>query len=238
LGYIPSEVFMHILIIILILLLLMLIYLPGAWLKRTLKKYEKPEDKFPGTGGQFASHLLKQLKIQDIKVEQTEQGDHYDPVDYCVRLSPPNYNGKTLTAIVVAAHEVGHAIQHKSHYGLFKLRTFLAVTAGITEKVGVLLFMIMPLLSLISRSPMVALISTLAAIAFMGIGVLVHLITLPVEWDASFKRALPLLQAGNYLEEKDYPAARKILKAAALTYVAGALSSLLNFTRWLTILRR
>ncbi|NOY67562.1 MAG: zinc metallopeptidase [Gammaproteobacteria bacterium] len=221
-----------------ILLLLGLIYLPNIWLTRTLKKYEQPKDKFPGTGGQFASHLLKQLKIDDITVELTEKGDHYDPVSGCVRLSPQHHNEKSLTAIVVAAHEVGHAMQHKSQYGLFKLRTFLAITANITEKIGVLILMITPILTLISRSPTIAVVTTLSAIAFMGIGLTVHLITLPVELDASFKRALPVLKAGHYLDEEDYPAARKILKAAALTYVAGALTGLLNFSRWMAILRR
>jgi len=230
---------MHIILLIIILALLIgLIYLPNIWLTRTLKKYEHPKDKFPGTGGQFAKHLIERLKLGDISVEQTDSGDHYDPVSRCVRLSPPHFNEKSLTAIVVAAHEVGHAIQHKNHYGLFKLRTTLAVTANVTEKIGVFLIMMMPILTLVSRSPMIGLISTLSAIAFMGMGLLVHLITLPVEWDASFNRALPILKAGNFLDEKDYPAAHKILKAAALTYVAGALSGLLNFSRWLAILRR
>jgi len=230
---------MHIIFIIfLIIILLGLIYLPNIWLTHTLKKYEQPKDKFPGTGGQFATHLLTQLHIEDVTVEQTDKGDHYDPVSRCVRLSPKYHNEKSLTAIVVAAHEVGHAIQHKSNYGLFKLRTVLAVAANITEKTGVLILMLMPIITMISRSPALGLITTLSAVAFMTIGLTVHLITLPVEWDASFNRALPILQAGEYLDEEDYPAANKILKAAALTYVAGALTSILNFSRWIAILRR
>jgi len=230
---------MHIIfIIILIIILLGLIYLPNIWLTRTLNKYELPNDKFPGTGGQFATHLLTRLHIEDVTVEQTDKGDHYDPVSRCVRLSPKYHNEKSLTAIVVAAHEVGHAIQHKSKYGLFKLRTVLAIAANITEKTGVFILMLMPIITMISRSPTLGLITTLSAIAFMAIGLTVHLITLPVEWDASFNRALPILQAGEYLDEEDYPAANKILKAAAFTYVAGALTSILNFSRWMAVLRR
>jgi len=227
-----------VLIICLLLVLLGVIFLPQVWLTRTLKKHHSPADKFPGTGGQFAEHLLKQLGIVEASVEETDSGDHYDPRDKKVRLSKENYHGKSLTAIVVAAHEVGHAIQHKSQYRLFKLRQTLATLAIVAEKTGVIIFMVMPILTIISRAPAIGIISTATAIMFMSIGVLVHLVTLPVEWDASFGRALPLLKAGKYLEDDDYPSARKILKAAALTYVAGALSSLLNLSRWIAILKR
>jgi len=225
-------------IILLILILLGIIFLPQLWLTHILNKYHQPEHKFPGSGGQFANHLLARLDIHDVTVESTESGDHYDPRQKSVRLGPENFNRQSLTAIVVAAHEVGHAIQHHSHYRLFKLRQALAVIAIIAEKTGIVIFMIMPVLTLISRAPAVGVITTAAAIAMMSIGVLVHLVTLPVEWDASFKRAMPLLEAGDYLHKDDYPAARKILKAAALTYLAGALSSLLNLSRWAAILRR
>jgi Zn-dependent membrane protease YugP len=230
---------MHLLpIILLILLVLGIIFIPQIWLTRTLRKYHQPADKFPGTGGQFAVHLLKQLNIDDVSVEATPAGDHYDPRQKMVRLGEDNFNNKSLTAIVVAAHEVGHAIQHKSRYRLFRLRQALAVLAIVAEKTGIIIFMIMPVLTLVSRAPIVAIMATAAAVILMSIGVLVHLITLPVELDASFKRALPLLEAGEYLDTEDYPAARKILRAAAFTYLAGALSSLLNLSRWIAILRR
>lgn len=226
------------LLTIFILILLAIIFLPQIWLSRVLKKHHQPDNKFPGNGGQFAQHLLDTLQINDVSVESTDAGDHYDPRDKTVRLSADNYNKQSLTAIVVAAHEVGHAIQHHSHYRLFKLRQALAILAMIAEKTGIIIFMIMPVITLLSRAPAVGLITTAAAVTIMSIGVFVHLITLPVEWDASFKRALPLLQAGNYIEPEDLPAARRILKAAALTYLAGALASLLNLSRWIAILKR
>lgn len=226
------------LILLFLLLLLAIIFLPQLWLTRILKQYHHPDKKFPGNGAEFARHLLDRLNINDVSVESTPSGDHYDPRGKSVRLGEDNFNKQSLTAIVVAAHEVGHAIQHHSHHRLFRLRQVLAVVAIAAEKTGIILFMIMPVVTLISRAPIIGVITTTAAIAMMSIGVLVHLITLPVEWDASFKRALPLLEAGDYLDKDDYPAARKILKAAALTYLAGALSSLLNLSRWLAILRR
>lgn len=227
-----------ILIAVLIIILLGVIFLPQVWLTRTLNKHYLPEDKFPGTGAEFARHLLKKMDIQDVSVESTTTGDHYDPTDKTVRLGEKHYDGRSLTAIVIAAHEVGHAIQHKSNYRFFNLRKHLATVAIIAEKTGVLIFMIMPVLTLITRNPLVGVITTSSAIGMLALGVLVHLITLPVEWDASFNRALPLLKAGQYIDKEDQPAARKILKAAASTYLAGALASLLNLSRWLAILKK
>lgn len=225
-------------IISIIILVLVISLLPQYWLRKVLRHYHSPADKFPGNGGQFARHLLDRLGLDQVTVEQTEQGDHYDPQQLAVRLSADNYTGKSLTAIVVASHEVGHAIQHHSHYPLFKWRQNMAMLAGVTERAGMLMLMILPLLGLLSRSPYLAMITALVAVGFIAVGILVHLITLPVEWDASFRRAMPILEAGDYLSPDDYPAAKRILRAAALTYVAAALASLLNFSRWLTILRR
>jgi Zn-dependent membrane protease YugP len=230
---------MHILIIIIILATIVgLIYLPHFWLKKTFRKYSQDKERFPGNGSQLAKHLLEKLEIREVKVESTDQGDHYDPIDKCVRLSPDNYNDKSLTAIVVAAHEVGHAIQHQANYKPFRWRTYLATGAVLAEKAGILFIMAMPFLTLLSRSPMVAILTTISAVLVMSLSVILHLVTLPVELDASFNRALPILKAGKYIEEKDYPAARKILKAAAFTYVSASLLSLLNFSRWLMILRK
>jgi len=232
---------MHaILIILLLLLFAAIIFLPHKWLTYTFKKYSLPNDRYPGSGAQFAEHLLKRLDINDVQVEQADKkmGDHYDPLAKKIRLSEDFFKGQSLTAIVVAAHETGHAIQHHSRYPLFRLRIVLAFVAAICEKTGVILLMLMPILTLISRSPVVSIGTTVAAVLMLGIGVIVHIVTLPVEWDASFRRALPLLEAGDYLKPEDYPAARRILKAAAFTYVAGALLSLLNMSRWIAILKR
>jgi Zn-dependent membrane protease YugP len=225
-------------IIFIIIFVLAISFLPQFWLRKVLKKYHSPADKFPGSGGQFARHLLDKLNLDRVTVEETDQGDHYDPQQLAVRLSPENYTGKTLTAIVVASHEVGHAIQHHSKYRLFSWRQRMAVLASVSERAGVMILMLMPVLGLLSRSPLLTLITGVVAVSLIFMGIVVHLITLPVEWDASFGRAMPILQAGEYLSPEDYPAAKRILRAAAMTYVAAALASLLNFSRWLAILRR
>ena len=95
-----------------------------------------------------------------------------------------------------------------------------------------------PVLSVLTRAPQTGALMLLIGVAAMSLGTLVHLVTLPVELDASFGKALPILEEGNYLQDGDLPHARRILKAAALTYVAGSLASLLNLGRWLAVLRR
>jgi len=224
-------------IIILILLLAVIIYGPQFWAKRVLKKYSQHRDDFPGTGGELAEHLLKQFNMA-VKVEITEAGDHYDPIEKVVRLSSDNFHGKSLTAVATAAHEVGHAIQDYSGYKALHNRTKLVRIAQITEKFGAGLMMLIPVIALIARIPAAGVLMFLGGIASLGASVLVHLITLPVELDASFNRALPILEKGQYINEIDQKAARKILTACALTYVASSLVSLLSLWRWIAILRR
>ncbi|MEK9142862.1 MAG: zinc metallopeptidase, partial [Nitrospirota bacterium] len=106
------------------------------------------------------------------------------------------------------------------------------------EKVGAVLMMGIPIAAAVARTPVASVVVLLAGMATMGISTLVHLATLPVEWDASFRRALPVLRQGQYLSPDDERGARSILTAAALTYVAASLASLLNLWRWIAFLRR
>lgn len=230
---------MHIaLLAIAALLVLALLFGPQYWTARILKRYSVEREDFPGTGAEFARHLLTRLGLTQVTVEVSTQGDHYDPRTRAVRLGADRFEGKSLTAIVVAAHEVGHAIQHHDNYAPFRLRQRLAILALIAEKSGSLLMLTLPLLGLLTRSPGLALIMLAAGAASFGASTLLHLATLPVEWDASFRRALPMLHAGEYIPPGEQQAARRILTAAALTYVAGSLASLLNLGRWLALLRR
>jgi Zn-dependent membrane protease YugP len=155
-----------------------------------------------------------------------------------VRLTEANFNSHSLTAITVAAHEVGHALQHARGEVLFSTRQRLVKVAIRGERIGQLLLIAAPIVMLIARVPQVSLGILLLALGSMALGTLVHLVTLPVELDASYGKALPILEQGNYLHDGDLPHARRILKAAALTYVAGSLASLLNLGRWIAVLRR
>jgi len=224
--------------LIIFLLLLASVFLPQFWVQHVLARYNrKPEDNFAGTGGELARHLLLRFGLEDVQVERTDKGDHYDPSTRCVRLTADKFDGKTLTAITVAAHECGHALQHAGAEPMFMLRSRLAHSAIWAARLGSFLIFASPVLALLSHAPSPALVSVLGGFLIMGFGVLVQLVTLPVELDASFRKALPVLEAG-YLEPDQVPAARRILRAAAWTYVAASLAGLLSFWRWLAILRR
>ncbi|CAA6828517.1 MAG: probable metal-dependent peptidase [uncultured Thiotrichaceae bacterium] len=224
-------------IILIIVLFLVVVYGPQWWAKRTFKKHAHKQSHIPGTGGELARHLLDKYDMQDVPVEETEQGDHYDPDERVVRLSPNNYRDNSLTAVAVAAHEVGHAIQHQRKESKLLLRSKLVRIAQKSEKLGSALMIAMPVMAVVSRSPVVGLLFMLGGFVSIAGATLVHLVTLPVEWDASFGKALPILKTG-YIHEEDHQAVESILKAAALTYVAASLTSLLNVWRWISLLRR
>ncbi len=219
-------------------LLLIILFGPQLWVQAVLRRHAKPRSDLAGSGGEFARHLLNQLHMASVEVELTNEGDHYDPVSKTVRLNKDRLEGKSLTAVVVAAHEVGHALQDKLGYGPLRWRSRLAVLAQAAQQLGNLLFVLAPVAAGLTRAPSVAAIMLLAVVASFGSAALLHLITLPVEWDASFRRALPLLEAGHYLSDSDQAAARQILTAAAFTYVAASLASLLNLWRWMRWIRR
>lgn len=227
---------MHFVIILII--VIALLFGPQWWAQYTFRRYAKPLDRIQGTGGELARHLLDRFEMSHVKVEKTEpDSDHYDPNDLAVRLSPSNFDNKSLTAVAVAAHEVGHAIQHFRNEPLLKWRSRLAVFANAVQKFGVAAMIGMPIVTAITRAPALGSFLFLIGIGSMFMATIVHLITLPVEIDASFNKALPILEEG-YIEEQDKRAVRQILRAAALTYLAGSLSSLLNLWRWIAILRR
>jgi len=224
--------------ILLILLVLGVVFGPQLWAQYTFKRYSKPLERIPGTGGELAVHLLERLKMDGVKVEKAErQGDHYDPVRRVVCLSLSNHDDNSLTAVAVAAHEVGHAIQHHRGEAMLQWRTRLAMIAMVVQKIGAAAMMAMPLVMVISRAPVSGLFMAAIGIGSMLLATLVHLVTLPVEIDASFGKALPVLREGQYIQPQDEPAVRRILRAAALTYVAASLASLLNLWRWFRILR-
>ncbi|PSJ17840.1 zinc metallopeptidase [Nitrosomonas supralitoralis] len=211
---------------------------PSYWVKHTLTKYSYPEDRYPGTGAELARILLDWAKLQAVKVEVTEQGDHYDPIAKAVRLTPEKFNGKSLTAITVAAHEVGHAIQDRDGYFPLKLRTRLVKIAAPIEKFGAAILMIAPFITVITRAPLTGALFFAGGLLTLGTATIIHLVTLPMELHASFARAMPMLQQGKYLIHGDEIHARRILRAAAWTYVSASLMTLLNIGRWWAILRR
>lgn len=224
--------------IVVIAVVLTVILGPGIWVQQVLKKYSRPEDRYAGTGASLARHLLDQYGLQAVVVESTETGDHYDPVAKAVRLTPDKHDGKSLTAITVAAHEVGHAIQDHTKYPPLRWRTRLVKATRGIEKIGAGVLVISPFLGMLTHVPALGVLTFLGGLLALGTAAVIHMVTLPTEFDASFNRALPMLQKHKILKSVDQPHAHKLLTAAALTYVSASLMSLLNVARWIAILRR
>jgi len=224
--------------LILILALLALTVLPGLWVQSVMKRYREPANRYPRTGGQTARHLLDALGLHNVTTEITPSGDHYDPLAKVVRLSADNFNGRSLTAVTIAAHEVGHALQDARGFGPLHWRTQLVHWVGPIEKIGAGMLMLAPFAGALTRSPYLALVGLAGGALTLGTGVVVHFLTLPTELDASFGRALPLMKKHGVIRREDLPRARLLLTAAAFTYVAVAMQSLLNIARWWAILRR
>ena len=218
--------------------ILALVFGPGLWVQRILAKYSEPKNRYSGSGADLARLLLDKNDLQHVKVEKTESGDHYDPNDKAVRLTEEKFDGRSLTAITVAAHEVGHAIQDKEAYGPLRVRGLLVRGMQKVEKLGAGILIVAPFIGLVTRVPGIGIFMFAGGLLTLASSTLVHMVTLPTEFDASFGRALPMLQEHQILKDTDLPHARRILKAAAYTYVSASLMSLLNIARWFAILRR
>ncbi len=213
-----------------------LIFGPQLLINWTMTTHAVTREDFPGTGAELARELLDKAQLQHVKVEMTApRSDHYSPDDKAVRLSESNFKGRSVTAAAVAAHECAHAVQDRDGYRPLQLRQKLAKTCVVIERTGSMLLMATPLVFALTRSPAVLVAEIVAALGILASTIVIHVFTLPTEFDASFNRALPVLT--HYLPERDMAGARKVLRAAAFTYVAGALISLINVGRWLRILR-
>ncbi len=210
---------------------------PQIWVRQTISRNGRDRPDLPGTGGELAQHLIERFNLDGVTVEITDRGDHYDPDDKAVRLIKQHHDGRSLSAVAVAVHEVSHALQDSRGEPMLALRQRLAKFAAATDRFAGWFFIAAPVLAALARVPAAFFGVIAIGVALLGIRVIVNLVTLPVEFDASFAKAMPILEEGNYLDEADLPAARNVLRAAAFTYVAGALMSLVNVAYWIRLLR-
>src|SRR4051794_7105219 len=217
-------------------LVLALVFGPQLWIRRVLAQHGGERPDFPGTGAELARHLLDQAGLQAVPVEETDKGDHYDPQLRTVRLLPQHHAGRSVAAVVIAAHEVSHAVQHARGEPSFARRVALVGRLIWIERIAGGMLLLAPVVFMLVKSPILLALEIMAGIALLGVRVVVHAVTLPVEFDASFGKALPVLQRGRYLSDGDMPAARSVLRAAAWTYVAAALMTLLDVARWFRII--
>jgi Zn-dependent membrane protease YugP len=228
---------MPILVVIAVALLLATVFGPQLWIRHVLKRHGVDRSDLPGTGGELARHLLDEAGLQNVKVEPTDLGDHYDPTDQVVRLLPQHHDGRSVSAVAVAAHEVSHAVQHARGEPAFLRRLNLVTNLAWIDRVAGFVLLLSPFVFVIVKAPILFALQIAAGLSLLAIRIVVHAATLPVEFDASFTKALPVLKHGNYLSEQDMPAATSVLRAAAFTYVAAALATLLDIARWFRILR-
>ena len=225
------------LFILALLIIIGLAALPGIWVRTVMARHSADRPDFPGTGAEFARYLLEGMKLGDVKVDVIYKGNHYSPAELVIRLDPTNYDGRSLTAIVVAAHEVGHAMQHATEFRPLLTCALTRAIAHIVERVGLAFAIALaPILVIVMHHASGALIALIIALLLMSTTFVADLAALPVEFDASFNRALPILKEGRFIPESDLPAARSILRAAAFTYVAGSVIGIFNILRWLRIL--
>lgn len=194
----------------------------------TYNKYAKVPSSAGWTAAEAARRVLDDNGLYDVRIEMTQGQltDHYDPRSRVLRLSAGVYQSNSLAALGVAVHEVGHAIQHAKGYKPLVLRSTLVPLASIGSNLSWPIFLLGLVLSI---EPLLY-----AGIIFFALAVVFQLITLPVEFDAS-ARALRLLDEGGYLTQAEQAGARKVLRAAAMTYVAAALASILQLLRLLLL---
>jgi len=190
-----------------------------AWMTRTYKKWGAVANAVGANGEQVARHILDVNELQNVRLEVSkgELSDHYIPSQKLMRLSESINNDASVAAIAVAAHECGHALQDKEGYAMLKLKAAMMPLASMGNQLGLILS--------IGGGVIGSTTMLNAGLLFIGLGVIMPVLTLPIEFDAS-KRALAELQRLKLVDEKDYDGSKSMLVAAALTYVASAVSSM------------
>ena len=199
----------------------------------TFKHYNKVYNRRGLTGAQAARFVLDRNGLQDIRIEHIsgELTDHFDPQNRVIRLSDGVYNSASCAAVGVACHEAGHAVQHAANYAPIKIRAAIIPITNFGAKLSMPLLLLGLLLS--AFSPAFNILVYAGLICF-GLSTLFQLVTLPTEFDAS-KRALQVIEGSNLLYGEEYEGAKKVLSAAALTYVAALAVSFMQLLRFILI---
>ena len=223
--------------IVFVVVLLAIVVLPQFWVRHTIQRHDVERPDLDGTGGELARHLLNRFDLNGVKVEIADKGNHYDSEAKTVRLTAKHHDGRSLSAVAIAAHEVSHALQDARGERMLALRQRLVKFASVTDRFAGVFFIASPILGGLARTPVAFFGLVGLGVALLAVRVIVDLVTLPVETDASFKKALPILESGGYVDPADMPAVRSVLRVAAFTYLAGALISLVNLARWIRLLR-
>lgn len=212
----------------------LLSFAPQMWVKNTVGQFSEVRTQRGYRGRDVAQQILRENGLHNVEVEMVEGflSDHYDPQSRTVRLSPDVYQGDSVASVAVAAHECGHAIQHAKGYFPVVVRSAMAPVVGFSGNMGPWLIMIAMALGATSHlgSSWAWMMAWLGVILY-GTAVAFHVVTLPVELDAS-GRALKVLETHAYLNSEEMGGAKKVLTAAAFTYIASALYALMELIYW------
>lgn len=207
-------------------------FLVSAVLKNKFTRYSKIGLVSGLSGKEIAEKMLRENGIYDVKVTSVEGflTDHYNPISKTVNLSPDVYNGTSVSAAAVAAHECGHAVQHATRYGPLMFRSRMVPVVQVSSMLVNWILLAGMIVIATTKNPTILLIGIIA----MSVTVLFTLITLPVEFDAS-KRALAWLDKTNITNQQEYPKAKDALKWAATTYVVAALAAVVQLIQYIMI---
>jgi len=199
---------------------------PGLWVNYTLNKYDDALPNMPFTAKEFGLNLLKEQNLDEVNIEDTKIGDHYDTGSKTVRVKPDRLDKKSITSITVMCHEIGHAIQHKENYPpLIRRQKIISKTEWLNKLSSLLLYAGIPTILATGAIPFIRVCVIIIFVSIL-INVVSHLITLDVELDASFKRAMPILE--NKIPKEYHSSCKSILRVCAFTYVIGSLTTILN----------
>ena len=210
--------------------------LPKVWLNFAMKSNDKELENMPFNAEEFGQLILEENNLKNVIIEETSLVDHYDLNDKTVRVQEGRLAKKSLTSIAIVCHEIGHAIQHAEGYGpLIKRKNIVEKTQWLSKVGGVILYSGLPLILATGSFGFIKVCLILVLISVL-LGVFVHLITLEVEIDASFNRAMPILQ--QKIPSEYHAQCKNVLNAAAFTYIVGALTSFLSLRYiWLLLSR-
>ena len=210
--------------------------LPVVWINYVFKKNDEILPNMPFNGIEFGNQLIKELELKDVCLEKTLIGDHYDLDQRKVKVGEDRLRKKSLTSISIICHEIGHAIQHAENYTPLITRTKLVKnTLWINKIAFAVIYIGLPIIFATGYLPLIK-VCILLILLSLFIGVVIHLVTLEVELDASFNKAMPIIQ--KKIPEVYHDSCRSILRAAAFTYVVGVFKNLISLRMIWTVLSR
>ena len=222
--------------IVYLIIFLILSTAPVIWLNYVFHKNDQILINMPFTGLEFGKLILKDYGLTEVKIEKSLSVDHYDLLEKKVKVTQERLSKKSLTAISIVCHEIGHAIQHKEKYKALEQRTSLVRNTAWISQIGSSILLIgIPTILATGYYPLIKVCLLLALLSLL-IGIIVHLITLEVELDASFNKALPILI--EKVPPEYHASCKSILRAAAFTYVIGVVRNFVSLRFiWLMLSR-